>query len=395
LDIKSGEKSSYNFFRVLRTIWQKSGTSRTELSQMHDLDKSTVSQIVSQFIDSGLVRVANLDSSNTRPGRRAELLEINDEWGCVAGIEIRPDGISSCATGMHGRVIATHHHRQPVERDNLQDSVMRCFESLHADDRVSGRPIACVGVGISGIVRREDAVILHSIALNIQEPLDFDAVIGRHLPVPVIIDNDANCCAWGETVYDRATPPENSLFVLLEFRDGPDRALYGGDIGLGLSFVFNGSVYYGEGGSAGEFRSVFWRPGCSNQFAIPDADAAGILAKPEPLERLITELAQHIALFVNTLNLKKVYVGGDAGPIRDLTIGTINRAIQNNWPYAEPVECAVELATYDTNMVAIGAAAMALEHIFEEPVLPKGLRNRNAIWAHIMRGRQRSIGLGA
>ena len=392
MEFRSGEKSSYNFFRVLRTIWQRTGTSRTELSRMHHLDKTTVSHIVGELIDTGLVRVADIDSSATRPGRRSELLTLDDGWGCVAGIDIRPDGVSGCAADMHGRVIATHHHRQAVSRRNLKESFYHSLESLQADDRLQGRPIVGVGVGVGGIVLRGDSVIVHSIPLNIETPLDFNDIVGRHLPVPVIVDNDANCCAWGELVYDKADTVSDSLFVLLEFRGGAGRAeLYGGEIALGLGFVLNGSVYYGEDGSAGEFRSLFWHPGYKNQFAVDDEDAVDILARPAALSTLIEELARHIALFVNTLNLKKVHIGGDTSSIREAVVDAVQEAIRHNWPYDEPVGCSVEVSTYDTDIVAIGAAAMILEHIFEEPVLPSGLRDRNTIWSRIMEGRKRPI----
>jgi hypothetical protein len=55
------------------------------------------------------------------------------------------------------------------------------------------------------------------------------------------------------------------------------------------------------------------------------------------------------------------------------------------------VGCSVEAATHETDIVAIGAAAMILDHIFEEPVLPSGLRDRNELWARIMEGRKLPI----
>ena len=382
--VPNGERASFNYYRVLRSIWQSHGISRTDLASAYGLDKTTVSQIVGDLVDQGIVRVADIDSSSAGPGRKAELLTVDERWGMVAGIEVRADGVNACATDLAGNVLATHHHRQIVERSNLHDTFDRTLEGLLADDRVSDRPLIGVGVGVTGIVAKKERTIVRSLPLNIADPYDFGHQIARKLPVPVILDNDANCCAWGELVYDASRAPSNFLFVLLEFRSGPEQAFYGGDIGMGLGFVIDGSVYYGGDGSAGEFRSLYWHPGFRNQFAVPDSEASGILERPDVLVRLVDEIAKHVALFVNTLNLKRVYIGGDVGTIKDLLIGTIETAIENNWPYDEPVGCGVELATHAQDIVAVGAAAMVLEHVFEEPALSMGLRERNSLWQQIM-----------
>jgi predicted NBD/HSP70 family sugar kinase len=392
LDVPSGERASYNFYRVLRSIWKGNGISRTELASAHALDKTTVSQIVSELTDVGIVRVIDLDTASIRPGRKSELLSVNSCWGMVAGMEIRPDGINVIGADMQGGIIAAHHHSLPMERRNLSDGFFQSLEALGADDRCAGRPLVGVGVGVSGIVHRDESVIVHSIPLNIGDPYDLAYQVSRHVAVPVVVDNDANCCAWGEIVYTKPDFSPNFLFVLLEFRGERDSSAYGGDIGLGLGFVFDGKVYYGTDGSAGEFRSLYWHQGYRNQFGIPNEESASILSRSDAVRRLVDEIAEHVALFVNTLNLKGVYVGGDVGSIEDLLLGTIRSAVATNWPYDEPVDCVVEVATHPRDTVAVGAAAMVLEHIFGEPNFPAGLQVQNSIWKRVMTARSNSDG---
>ena len=387
MEVPSGERASYNFYRVLRSIWRSKGVSRTDLAAAHRLDKTTISQIVSELAGQGLVRVLDVDTSNSRPGRRSELLSVDDEWGYAIGIELRPDGIKACATDMHANVVATHHHRQLVERTTIRDAFMRSVEGLQSDDRVSGRPLIGVGVGLSGIVNPVARSIVKSIPLNILDPYDFGDQIARHLDVPVMVDNDANCGAWGELVQDDPERPGNFLFALLEFRSAPERTVFGGDIGVGFGIVLDHRVYYGATGAAGEFRSIFWHPGYTNQFAIPDGEAHNILTKPDVLPRFVEELAGNVGLISNVLDLGAVYVGGDVAPIRDLLMGSFVSAINNNWPYDEEKLCRVELASLDSDIVAVGAAAMVLERIFSEPALPAGLTAQNEIWQFILRGR--------
>ncbi len=387
MELPSGERASYNFYRVLRSIWRDAGVSRTDLAAAHKLDKTTISQIVGELIEQGLVRVLEVDTSAQRPGRKSELLAVADDWGVVVGIEIRPDGVKACATDMHANVIAKHHHNQAVERANLRDAFFQSLEGIQADDRVYGRPLIGVGMGLSGIVNRSAQTIKRSIPFNILDPYDVRSQIARSMPVPVIVDNDANCCAWGELVHGPTDQPENFLFVLTEFRRPDDRHMYGGDIGVGFGFVIDGAVYYGTTGAAGEFRSVNWHPGYTNQFAIPDSEAHDIVNRPDALPRLVEELAAHAALLVNVLDLGAIYIGGDVAPISDLMLGAISAAIENNWPYDESRGCRVELASLDSDIVAVGSAAMVLEEIFSEPLLPSGLAQRNQMWKTIFAAR--------
>ncbi|MFW5685966.1 MAG: ROK family transcriptional regulator [Spirochaetota bacterium] len=387
MELPTGERASYNFYRVLRSIWRGSGVSRTELAATHKLDKTTISQIVAELIEQGIVGVQEIDTSIQRPGRKSELLTVSDDWGIVAGIELRPDGIRACATDMHANVIAAHHHRQLVERTTLRDAFMNSLEGLQADDRVDGRPLVGVGVGLSGIVNAQLQSIVKSIPLNILDPYDFREQISRHVRVPVLVDNDADCGAWSELVHDGDQRSSNFMFVLIEFRTPPQREHYGGDIGVGFGFVIDGSVYYGGSGAAGEFRSLYWHPGYRNQLAVPDAEAHDVLDKPDVLPRVIEELASHVGVFANVLDLGAVYVGGDVSTIKDLVLGSFYSAIQNNWPYDEERDCVVELASLEDDIVAVGAASMVLEHIFQEPVLPAGLRARNRVWQTILSAR--------
>lgn len=159
MDFPIGEKASYNFFRTLRTIWQRGGVSRTELGTIHELDKTTVSQIVLQLLDWGIVKVLDIETTNSRRGRKSELLAVEDDWAMVAGIEIRDDAINAVVTNLHGEVIAAHYHRQPTDRSNLDDAVLSSLKSLQSDDRCSHRALVGVGVGVTGIVNRTDRII--------------------------------------------------------------------------------------------------------------------------------------------------------------------------------------------------------------------------------------------
>jgi hypothetical protein len=115
----------------------------------------------------------------------------------------------------------------------------------------------------------------------------------------------------GRARFHKADGLKNFLFSLVQFRSGDQaRQEYGG-VGFGLGIVIDGKVYTGTDFTAGEFRSVFWTEGNRAQFSIPYEEISGIVNNPALMERFVRELSRNIAVFVNTFNLNKVFIGGD------------------------------------------------------------------------------------
>lgn len=102
----------------------------------------------------------------------------------------------------------------------------------------------------------------------------------------------------------------NFVFVLGELRKGQTVGSEYWGIAVGLRFVLNGKVHYGEGFSAGEFQSILWKDANHGQFSISDEDSRRITSDPGILSKVIDELSAHIAFLVNTLNLTCVVIGG-------------------------------------------------------------------------------------
>ena len=86
--------------------------------------------------------------------------------------------------------------------------------------RKVGLPLIGVGVGMAGIINPDTGLIEQSTTLNIEHETRFyDEIVGL-LEVPVMIENDANCCCWGELAFRKTERHGSFVFVLGEFRRG-------------------------------------------------------------------------------------------------------------------------------------------------------------------------------
>jgi len=355
-----------NVSRVLQKLWFSKGISRVEIARELGLGKSTVTNIVAALMKRNLVKRVKAGESGPAGGRRPTHLMVNGRYGYILGIEIQTDHYTAVAADMLGEVIRSDSGSMRFDTDivsTFQDVTAR----LRASTRSISLPLIGIGVGTAGIIDPHKGIIRKSNPLNIREPVDFYRAIASRQEVPVLIENDAKCCCWGELAFKKTERHANFMFVLGEFRAGRTvKSGYWG-IAVGFAFVLNGRVHYGDDFSAGEFQSILWKEPNQGQFSLSDAAARRIRKDRAVLLKVLRELCAHIALLVNMLNLTCVVFGGEISAYRAEVTKILREEIRRNWSYDNAVDCAIEFATLGDKAVAYGAAGMFLERFFSIP----------------------------
>ncbi len=354
---------------VLQKLWFSTGISRVGLSRELGMGKSTVTKIVRSLIRKNLVHAVRGGRSGPSGGRTPTHLMINAKYGHVLGLEIQTDFYKAVAVNLLGEVIFSDSEPIPLGK-NIVSTFSRIMGSLKKKTRSISLPLIGVGVGMAGIIDPIRGAIEQSNPLNITERVRFYDEVKGLLGVPVLIENDANCCCWGELAFRKTARHGNFVFVLGELRKGRTVGTEYWGIAVGLGFVLNGKVHCGEGFSAGEFQSILWKESNHGQFSISDNDSRRIATDPAVLSKVIDELSAHIAFLVNTLNLTSVVIGGEIAKYRGKLVASLDSAIQQNWSYQNKVDCSIEFATLGDLAVAYGAAGMFLERFFSIPEIP-------------------------
>jgi predicted NBD/HSP70 family sugar kinase len=358
-----------NTMRVLQQIWLSEGTSRVALARELGLVKSTVSRIAGMLLEQGIVRETSEKQARTGVGRKPVLLEINERYGTIIGLEIQPDFYNAVAINLRGEVLHTWSGAIALSGKDLVTAFLEIMESLTPWVDGSGSPLLGVGVAVAGIVDQHRGIIVQSNPLNVTEPVHFIRDVKDRMEVPVILENDANCCCWGELASRKTSRHNNFLFVLGEFRTGETESnLYWG-IAIGLGIVLNGSVYHGASYSAGEFQSILWKQGNDGQFSLSNEEARRIKDDESLMTSALEELSSHVAFLVNTLNLTGVVFGGEITEYKEKLVPILESEIRKNWSYPNRVECSIDFSAFDKQAVAYGAAGMFLESVFTIPEL--------------------------
>ena len=121
-----------NRSRILRVIWHHPGTSRVDVANRLGLDKSTVSAIVTELIEGGLVREMAEGESSPQGGRRPVQLELNAEYGFVLGVELQPDFFRAVLKDLSGTAIRDWEAERPRDGQEFEPYVLALLTELLA-----------------------------------------------------------------------------------------------------------------------------------------------------------------------------------------------------------------------------------------------------------------------
>jgi predicted NBD/HSP70 family sugar kinase len=355
-----------NSSRVLRDIWIHKETSRIQIARNLGLDKSTISSIIPELLRIGIVHETTEGEAGPQGGRKPVLLTLNRSYGCVVGIEMRPESYNAVAVDLEGSVIYSKFELVQVSGANFREVLLEVANRVRDELKRTGVPLLGIGVGVAGVVDPQHGIVKYSIPLQMTDSFDFRSVIAEGYDLPIFVENDANACAWGELAFHRGKRLRNFLFVLVEFRDLHDRERITERTGVGMGIVIGGRVHYGRDFSAGEFRSVFRTPDNKGQFSLSEEDSFRLEEDPAILARFFRELSRNIAMLVNTFNLDHVFLGGDIERYEREIQPVLAEEIQFNWPYPGGVHCAIGFSSLGEKAVAYGAAGMVLHRLFAD-----------------------------
>jgi predicted NBD/HSP70 family sugar kinase len=316
------------------------------------------------MIEQGLIIEHAEGQSGKNGGRKPIPLSINKDYGYIIGIAIQSGHYSVVAVNLAGDILETKEEDESITKDNLVLNVQLIYWEFLSRLRKYPGIILGVGVGAGGLINQKDGTIIFSVPLQISEPFNVIEEVSRKLDVPFFIENNANCCAWGELSFHKNTELKNILFVLVEFKQAVVPHNEYGGVGVGFGIVINGKVHYGTNSYAGEFRSVLCTDDSGIQVTLSREDLSKILQDPAVFERFASELARNIAMLVNTLDFSRIFIGGDIETSDIDFCHLLEKAIEKNWMYPVKRQIKIQYSSLGAQAVAFGAAGMLLHNLF-------------------------------
>jgi hypothetical protein len=361
--------NNINMSRVLRSIWLKRGCSRADMCRDLGLNKSTVTKNVQILLDKGITEEIREGDSTPLGGRRPVALGIRQDFCYIMGMELQTEFYRAVICNARGEVVFTRANRLKVSADSILDLFRHSIEELRPF--IDEFAVTGIALGVSGVVNADEGIIRHSILFGIDEPLSFTDSASEIAGIPVLVENDANCCCWGDLAGQLSGREENSLFLLSEFRDRVIHNPGHPSLSVGVGLVLRGQVHYGKDYSAGEFTSVLRDMGRNGQFSQEPEELGLRWQDKNQVLKTVTEIGRNIAFLVNSLNLSRIVVGGVLHDYNEDVKAILENCIQDSWPYDDHVNCQIEFSPKGDFTVANGACGYYLEQIFGLPDVEK------------------------
>jgi len=234
---------TYNTQLVLKTIYDSGEISRADIARSTHLTRPTVSTVVSELMDRGLIQEVGYAPSSG--GKRPLLLSvINDSWHLI-GLNLARESFCGAVLNLRGeiqyRTELPLHGRDPnVALDLVYEVIDPLIEK--ASPRLLG-----IGIGAPGLVDTVHGIMREAVNLHWRD-VPLRRLLQERYGLPVYMANDCQLAALAEYTFGKGhNGAESRVQDLVVINVG---------WGVGAGIVLNGQLLHGNPLGAGEIGHV-------------------------------------------------------------------------------------------------------------------------------------------
>jgi predicted NBD/HSP70 family sugar kinase len=245
-NVHGREKPELRELAILRLIHSGANYSRLDIARKTGLSPALITSIVRKLIARNLVIEAPAVSSMV--GRKPVPLEVRSDAGFLIGVDIGSYYAHVVVTDMKGQIV----YKEQVETgipDGRVRVLQRVFECVHRAieaSKVSRERILGMGIAHSGVIDARKGLVL-----SFPRPgqmvqwknVPLQAIFEKEFHLPCLLEDSVRTMATAERHFGLGRDVDDFLFVEV-------------GMGIGAAVFFEGKLYRGGGGKAGEFGHI-------------------------------------------------------------------------------------------------------------------------------------------
>lgn len=340
---------------VLKSLYPDRWLSRADLAKLTGLSKVSVSDVVADLIDDGLLVEGGYKSSS-KPGKPAVLVGINVKGSAVMALDLSEAGlVRGIVTDLAGHVTATE--EEPISPGTLQPTVLVKLSRRLLE--LSPVPVLGLGVATPGTVDRGGRVLA---APNLGwTDMDLAALLHGQLGVAVTVSNDADAAVFGERCFAGGT--DNMILVAIARGVGAG-VLIADHIVRGSDYVAGeiGHVVVDQDGPA----CVCGKRGCLETLIAAPVLEKRIAERPENRDDILTQagevLGVALSMPVALTNIKDLTISGPSDLVGTIMLEAVENTINDRVHSRFINRVDVHPARLGRQAAALGAVACVLRH---------------------------------
>jgi len=385
--LKSSNKSLV--LRVLNTLGQ---TSRSELSRITGLTKTTIKNIVNELLDSGLIYETGVVDSPS--GRKPVLLNLSKDAFYSAGIYISRDFVYSNVINLKGEVKGEYRcNFEMTESEPAFISIVcECLQSAISISEIDINKIIGVGIASIGPLDIKNGIILDPPNFRGLKSIPIVSVINQRFKLPTFLDNDMNASAIAESLFGKGKNYSNLIYI-------------GVTNGLGAGIIINNSLFRGSDGFGGEIGHTTidihgdicpcGNTGCLEIYAsipsvvkqvkssielgvesslsdrkpiawtdIVSAASNGDKVCLKALEKLVYYMSIGLVNVINIFDPEIVFIGHEIALAGNLIIKPLGDIVNKNILFRNSKSVKIEISSFREYAPCIGSGSIVLEKFF-------------------------------
>ncbi|MFW6022547.1 MAG: ROK family protein [Bacillota bacterium] len=372
-----------NLSGIFRLIHKYGPVSRKELADNTGYSAATISNHVKRLLDYKFV--IETEKGSSTGGRKPVYLSVNSARNYIISVEFEINDIKLMIFDLNMDVKARE--ILPLEKENPEQVILDLIESIKCFIKDSGidiKKVIGMGIAVPGLVNNEEGL------LYLAPNLDWNNVpIKKYFlgefHFPILLENEAKAAVIGERefIYPEA---ENIVFVSI-------------NEGIGCGIVFEGSLYRGASGNAGEFGHIIvdsdgpechcGNHGCWETLAslnyitteyykktginITAKQFQEILSKDkESLLPLFIEVGRNIGVglanIINSLSPELLVIGGNVLNIKEYVRDNIKDVMDKKTLGIPYNKVKIEYSKLENKASLYGIARMVFDYYIEEEI---------------------------
>jgi predicted NBD/HSP70 family sugar kinase len=214
---------------------------RSALARATGLSRTTISTLLNELVDQGLVIEANGDGARRGAGRPATVVRLDHSAGAAVSIDVGARHVAVAVGDLAHRVMAEHWTALPIghrAEDGMERAAALVGEMLEKAG-VDAKSVIGVAMGLPAPISQPAGLVASSNILPGWAGVHVADEMSDRLGMPVFIENDSNLGALAESAWGAGAGFDQLAYIKAA-------------TGIGAGLVQGGKLFRGTSGTAGE-----------------------------------------------------------------------------------------------------------------------------------------------
>lgn len=226
---------------IFKLIYQLGPITRKQLAEKTNYSSATISNHVNTLLKKSLV--IETEKGFSTGGRKPVYLTVNPAKGYIISIEIEVVQVKLLLFNLKlkiedKKIISINNNNSPEE---TLDKIDLLLQEIIEKNSLKIEDIMGIGVAVPGLIDKKSGLL--EFAPNLQwSKIRITDYFKNKYDVQIILENEAKAAAVGEHEF---IYPERENMVFVSVNEG-----------IGCGIIFNGRLYRGASGNAGEFGHI-------------------------------------------------------------------------------------------------------------------------------------------